>query len=113
MSIHRIAIALTGVLCWFSLATPTFARAGDANTSNPNPNATAAEARAAAAGPQAAAKMSTNLIARDVIFGNPERAQVRLSHDGKHISWLSPVNGVMNIWVAPANDLNASKAVTK
>jgi dipeptidyl aminopeptidase/acylaminoacyl peptidase len=52
------------------------------------------------------------LIPRKVLFGNPDRAGVRMSHDGKNISWLSPVDGVMNIWVAPADDLAAAKAVT-
>ena len=31
------------------------------------------------------------LISRKVLFGNPERTSVRLSHDGAHISYLAPV----------------------
>src|SRR4029079_14238313 len=53
------------------------------------------------------------LIPRDVLFGNPRRAQARLSHDGKWISFQAPVNGVLNIWVAPAGDLSKAKAVTE
>ena len=53
------------------------------------------------------------LIPRDVLFGNPRRAQARLSHDGKWISFQAPVNGVLNIWVAPADDLSKAKAVTE
>ncbi len=53
------------------------------------------------------------LIPRDVLFGNPRRAQARLSHDGKWISFQAPVNGVLNIWVAPAGDLTKAKAVTE
>ena len=53
------------------------------------------------------------LIPRDVLFGNPERAQARLSHDGKWISYQAPVNGVLNIWVAPADDLSKAQAVTE
>ena len=41
------------------------------------------------------------LIPSQVLFGNPERASVRLSHDGAHISYLVPVDGVMNVWVGP------------
>jgi len=39
------------------------------------------------------------LIPREVLFGNPERANVQISPDGKRISFLAPVQGVMNIWV--------------
>jgi dipeptidyl aminopeptidase/acylaminoacyl peptidase len=52
------------------------------------------------------------LIPRDVLFGNPDRAQVRISHDGRHLSWLAPVDGVMNVWVAPVDDLDSAKPVT-
>src|SRR5690606_38087159 len=58
------------------------------------------------------------LIPRNVLFGNPERAQARLSPDGKWISYLAPVRdggegeGVMNVWVAPADNLKDAKQVT-
>lgn len=41
----------------------------------------------------------TPLIPREVLFGNPERAQPRISPDGTQIAYLAPVNGVMNVWV--------------
>ncbi|HST01451.1 MAG TPA: S9 family peptidase, partial [Usitatibacter sp.] len=44
------------------------------------------------------------LIPRASIFGNPTKAQGLISPDGKWISWLAPRDGVLNIWVAPAND---------
>lgn len=53
------------------------------------------------------------LIPRDKIFGNPSRAGGQISPDGKHVSWLAPVDGVMNVWVAPIGRLDAAKAVTK
>ncbi|MCW3837185.1 S9 family peptidase [Sphingomonas canadensis] len=53
------------------------------------------------------------LIPRDAIFGNPNRAGAQISPDGKHVSWLAPVEGVMNVWVAPIGDLAAGKAITK
>src|SRR3954470_16394284 len=61
------------------------------------------------------AKTMTNapLIPRDVLFGNPKRAQARISHDGKWISFQAPVKGVLNIWVAPADDLSKARAVTE
>ena len=52
------------------------------------------------------------LIPRDVLFGNPDRAAVRLSPDGKQLAYIAPLDGVMNIWVAPAADPNAAKAIT-
>ncbi|MEQ8846576.1 S9 family peptidase [Botrimarina sp.] len=55
---------------------------------------------------------ATRLIPRDVLFGNPDRAQARLSPDGKWLSYLKPVDGVLNVWVGPAEDPDAAKAVT-
>ena len=54
-----------------------------------------------------------DLIPRKTLFGNPERADVRLSHDGKHISYLAPVDGVMNLWVAPSNSVEDARPVTR
>jgi len=39
------------------------------------------------------------LIPREVIFGNPEKASPRLSPDGTMMSYRAPVDNVMNIWV--------------
>jgi dipeptidyl aminopeptidase/acylaminoacyl peptidase len=58
-------------------------------------------------------KSDNALIPREVLFGNPRRAQARLSHDGKWISFQAPLKGVLNIWVAPADDLSKAKAVTE
>ncbi|MBZ0271653.1 S9 family peptidase [bacterium] len=55
---------------------------------------------------------SIDLIPRETIFGNPDRAAVRLSPDGRWISWLAPDEGVLNIFVAPAGDLAAAVPVT-
>lgn len=41
----------------------------------------------------------TPLIPRDVLFGNPERAGVQLSPDGTQISFLAPLDGVLNVWI--------------
>jgi dipeptidyl aminopeptidase/acylaminoacyl peptidase len=61
----------------------------------------------------AAAEETTPLIPRSVLFGNPDRSAVRLSPDGTAISWLAPHEGVMNVWVAPANDVAAARVVTR
>lgn len=51
-------------------------------------------------------------IPRDALYGNPERADVKISPDGRHLSWLAPVDGVLNVWVAPVSDLDAAAPVT-
>ncbi len=60
----------------------------------------------------AVAQNSIPLIPRDVFFGNPVKAAASISPDGKWLSWLAPVDGVMNIWVAPASDPAAARAIT-
>ncbi len=54
----------------------------------------------------------SSLIPRDVFFGNPEKSGVQISPNGKSLSWLAPVNGVMNVWVAPIGKLDAAKSIT-
>jgi len=55
---------------------------------------------------------NTTLIPRDILFGNPERLMVRLSPNGDYISYIAPKDGVLNVWVAPRDDLEAARAVT-
>jgi len=57
--------------------------------------------------------MKAKLIPRDVLFGNPQRAQARLSPDGKYLSFVAPVDGVLNVWVGPADDMSKAKPVTQ
>jgi dipeptidyl aminopeptidase/acylaminoacyl peptidase len=56
--------------------------------------------------------LATSLIPRKVLFGNPDRAQVRISPDGATLSWLAPRDGVLNVWVAPRQNLKAARPVT-
>ena len=53
-----------------------------------------------------------NLIPREVLFGNPDKISVQLSDDGKYISYIAPLEGVLNVFVAPVDDLTKSKAIT-
>ena len=53
------------------------------------------------------------LISRDVLFGNPDRSNAQLSHDGKYISYLAAVDGVLNVWVGPAKKPQEAQPVTK
>ncbi len=54
-----------------------------------------------------------DLIPRNILFGNPERANVKISPDGKRLAWIAPVRGVMNLHVAPVGKLDEAKVVTK
>lgn len=59
--------------------------------------------------------MSTHelpLIPRKLLFGNPDKTQARISPDGRRLSYLAPVNGVLNVWVGPVDDPNAAQPVT-
>src|SRR3954467_6163857 len=56
----------------------------------------------------------TPVIARKVFFGNPDKAGAQISPDGKTLSFLAPVDGVMNVYVCPVgSDLASAKPVTK
>ena len=61
----------------------------------------------------AAAAADVPLIPREHFFGNPERASGRISPDGNRIGFLAPRDGVLNVWVAPAGDIEAARTVTE
>ncbi len=52
------------------------------------------------------------IIPRKLLFGNPDRASVQISPDGRHLSWLASRDGVLNVWVAPREDVSAARPVT-
>lgn len=60
----------------------------------------------------AAVNPQVNLIPRTALFGNPVRAQARLSPDGRYVSFLAPKAGVLNVWLAPFGQLDAAKPIT-
>lgn len=48
------------------------------------------------------------LIPREILFGNPERAEPQLSPDGQQIAWLAPdKNGVLNVWASALDGTNS------
>src|SRR5438128_1702360 len=50
--------------------------------------------------PRPARAESAPLIAREILLGNPERVQPRISPDGKRLAWLAPDKaGVLQVWV--------------
>jgi len=59
-----------------------------------------------------APRIDTSLIPRKTLFSNADRGYPFISHDGKRISFLAPVDGVQNVWVGPADDPSKAKPVT-
>nr|HEX4313615.1 S9 family peptidase [Kofleriaceae bacterium] len=62
--------------------------------------------------PPATGHPKQDLIPRSVLFGNPERANVQISPDGKRLAWVAANNGVLNVFVAPMDKLDQAKPVT-
>jgi dipeptidyl aminopeptidase/acylaminoacyl peptidase len=46
------------------------------------------------------------LVPREVLFGNPDKVQPRISPDGKRLAYIAPRDGVLNVWVG---DIGASE----
>jgi acetyl esterase/lipase len=53
------------------------------------------------------------LVARRVFFENPEYRNVQISPDGRHLSYLAPLDGVRNLWVAPIDAPHAAQPLTR
>jgi dipeptidyl aminopeptidase/acylaminoacyl peptidase len=73
----------------------------------------AAPPASATAESKPAGKPAPELIARNDLFGNPERASPQLSPDGRLLGFLAPLDGVVNVWVAPVDNLSQAHPVTK
>jgi dipeptidyl aminopeptidase/acylaminoacyl peptidase len=98
-------VSLISVGCGSASSTGTTAPGGGA--AGPG-----APGTSGSAGPTPTGHPATNLIPRDVFFGNPEKSGVQISPNGKSLSWLAPVGGVMNVWVAPLDKLDQAKSIT-
>lgn len=57
--------------------------------------------------------MNVELIPRDVLFGNPEKSLVRLSPNGKYLSFCSPLKGVQNVFIANADNPADATPITE
>ena len=53
------------------------------------------------------------LIPRKTLFGNPDKASPQISPNGEHITFLAPVNGILNIWLAKSKDPNSAMPITE
>lgn len=52
------------------------------------------------------------LLARELLFGNPERMAGRISPDGRWLGFVAPRDGVLNVWVAPADAPDRARPIT-
>jgi len=52
------------------------------------------------------------LIPRKVLFAPPERTRASISPDGTRLAWLAPHQGIVNLWLAPLDDLAKAKPIT-
>ncbi|HEV3184889.1 MAG TPA: S9 family peptidase [Xanthobacteraceae bacterium] len=66
------------------------------------------------AGPtRAQAPGARPLIPRRLLFGDPERSIVRISPDGRRIAFLAPLDGVLNVWIAPLDAPGEARPLTR
>ncbi|MFI4933707.1 MAG: S9 family peptidase [Caulobacterales bacterium] len=65
-----------------------------------------------AASPSAIARPARVQIPRKAFFGNPSRTSAPLSPDGRHIAFLAPVGGLLNIWVAPTSRIQEARSLS-
>ncbi|QWF17557.1 alpha/beta hydrolase family protein [Lysobacter capsici] len=56
--------------------------------------------------------VEAELIPRSALFGNPDRINAQISPDGRYLGWLAPLDGVMNVWIAPIDQPTKARAVT-
>ena len=54
-----------------------------------------------------------SLVPRDALFASPAYSELQISPDGKQLAFLHPLNGVLNVWVAPLDDPKAATPVTR
>ena len=52
------------------------------------------------------------LIARRLLFGNPERANGQISPDGRWLGYVAPDEGVLNVFVAPREHPEQARVIT-
>ena len=54
-----------------------------------------------------------DLIPREILFGNPEKANPKISPHGKSLAYLAPQKGVLNIWIRSLAGEESDRPVTQ
>jgi len=96
-----------GLTPLFVIVAVNFSIAADAATPNPSPSP-----KSSATATKDANVTDVPLIPRAKLFGNPQRARLRISPDGKRLAYIAPRDGVLNVWVAPVEELANARPVT-
>jgi dipeptidyl aminopeptidase/acylaminoacyl peptidase len=52
------------------------------------------------------------IIPRAVLFGDPKYSQPKISHDGKHLAYMAPCHGVLNVWAGKLGQHKSMHPVT-
>ena len=58
-------------------------------------------------------RRASALVPRRLYFVRADYSNVRVSPDGSHLSYLAPVNGVLNLFLAPVADPKGARQLTK
>ncbi|MGH6631766.1 S9 family peptidase [Sphingopyxis sp.] len=66
-----------------------------------------------AVGAEPGAARRASLVPRGALFASPTYFELQISPDGKQLAFLHPLNGVLNVWVAPLDDPKAATPVTR
>src|SRR5689334_19285312 len=53
------------------------------------------------------------LIPRRTLFAPAERTRASISPDGTRLVWLAPHEGIVNLWLAPLDDLGKPRPITR
>ena len=53
------------------------------------------------------------IVPRRLFFEDAERSALRISPHGDKLAWLAPLDGILNLWVAPADDIGQARPVTR
>jgi dipeptidyl aminopeptidase/acylaminoacyl peptidase len=53
------------------------------------------------------------LIPLETLFGNPDRMDPRISPDGRHLSSIAPLDGVLNVWVEDLAEGGEPRPITR
>jgi hypothetical protein len=53
-----------------------------------------------------------DLLPRRLFFCDPERSVARISPDGTGVAFRAPIDGVLNLWVAPIDEAGKACPVT-